>query len=118
MTDQTLLRSNVSDEPEKAVYANRVALGKLAELTRTNPDATSVMLTLMAKMEASGVVRVTQATVAKLCNYTLQQVEKALVDLADAGWINSVDASTEPGGPLVCVVNPDLARMERPDEQM
>jgi len=76
------------------------------------------MLTLMSIMGGDGVVQTTQAKVAKHCNSTLQQVEEAIADLADAGWIISVEASTEPGGPLVCFVNTDLARTEKPDELM
>lgn len=114
MTNQDVSKPNVSDD--EAVYANQAMFGKLGELTRTNPHAASVMLTLMARMGTNGAVQVTQATVAKLCNYTLQQVEKAITDLAEANWILSVDASPEPGGLLTCILNPSFARSENPDE--
>lgn len=100
------------------VYANPLALMELSRFNRTNPHAVSVMLTLMSIMGGNGAVKTTQATVAKHCKSTLQQVEKAIVDLTDAGWIVSVDASTEAGDPLVCFVNADLVRAEKPDEQM
>jgi hypothetical protein len=118
MNEQNGSTPYAADGEDEGVYANPLFLEKLSGMNRTNPHATSVMLILMSKMAGDGAVRVTQATIAKECHSTLQQVEKAIVDLADAGWIYSVDASTEPGGPLVCVVNPDLARVEKPDEQM
>jgi len=107
--------SYASGDEAEVVYANPLALMELSLLTRTNPHAVSVMLTLMSNMGTNGDVQTTQATVAKHCNSTLQQVEKAIADLIDAGWIHSVDASTEPGGPLVCFVNPDMARAEKPE---
>jgi|LNAP01.1.fsa_nt_gb hypothetical protein len=108
----------VPDGEGEALFANPSAFMELGRLNRTNPHAVSVMLTLMSIMGGNGVVQTTQAKVAKHCNCTLQQVEKAVADLADGGWIYSVDASTEPGGPLACFVSPDLARAEKPDEQL
>lgn len=98
------------------VYLNPAMLGRLATLTMASPHATTVMFFLMARMAGDGTVRVTQATLAKQCDSTLQQVEKAIVDLADAGWISSVNASAEPGGALVCVINPELAMAEQAGE--
>lgn len=118
MNEQNGSTPYAADGEYDAVYANPLFLGKLSGMNRTNPYATSVMLILMSKMAGNGSVRVTQATIAKECNSTLQQVEKAIADLSDAGWIYSVDASTEPGGPLVCFVNPDLVSAEKPVEQM
>lgn len=118
MNEQNASTPYAADGEDEDVFATPLFLGKLSGMNRTNPYATSVMLILMSKMAGNGSVRVTQATIAKGCNSTLQQVEKAIVDLADAGWIYSVDASTEPGGPLVCFVNPDLVRAEKPEEQV
>ena len=105
-----------ADSEGEDVYANPSALMELGRLNGTNPHATSVMLTLMSIMGGDGAVRTTQATVAKHCNYTLQQVEKAIADLAEARWILSVDASPEPGGSIVCTVNSNVARPEKPEE--
>lgn len=118
MSEQNVSTPYAADGEDEIVYANPLFLGKLSGMNRTNPHATSVMLILMSKMAGNGSVRVTQATIAKECNSTLQQVEKAIADLAEAGWIYSVDASTEPGGPLVCFVNPDLVIAEKPNEQI
>lgn len=118
MNEQNVSTPYAADGEDEALYANQLFLGKLSGMNRTHPHATSVMLILMSNMAGNGSVRVTQATIAKGCNSTLQQVEKAIADLADAGWIYSVDASTEPGGPLVCFVNPDLVRAEKPEEQV
>lgn len=118
MNEQNVSTLFAADGEDEAVYANQLFLGKLSGMSRTNPHATSVMLILMSKMAGNGSVRITQATLAKECNSTLQQVDKAIADLADAGLIYSVDASIEPGGPLVCFVSPDLARAEKPDGQL
>jgi len=118
MNEQKGTTPYTADGEGEALYANPLAFIELSRFNRTNPHAVSVMLTLMSIMGNNGVVQTTQATVAKHCNFTLQQVEKAVADLVDAGWIYSVDASTEPGGPLVCFVSPDLARAEKPDEQV
>jgi hypothetical protein len=105
-----------ADREGEDVYANSSAFMELGRLNGTNPHATSVMLTLMSIMGDSGVVRTTQATVAKHCNCTLQQVENAVADLAEGKWILSVDASPEPGGSLVCTVNSSVARSGKPEE--
>jgi hypothetical protein len=118
MNEQKGKSPYVADCEGEALYANPSAFMELSRLNRTNPHAVSVMLTLMSIIGSSGVVQTTQAKVARHCNSTLQQVEKAIADLANAGWITSVDASTEPGGSLVCFVNPGLAKAEKPDEQM
>jgi hypothetical protein len=118
MNEQKGTSPYVANGEGEALYANPSAFMELSRLNRTNPHTVSVMLTLISIMAGNGVVQTTQAKVAKHCNSTLQQVEKAIADLADAGWIISVDASTEPGGPLVCFVSPDLARAEKPDEHM
>ena len=100
------------------VYINQVTLGKLAPLMRKNAQVASVMLTMLSEIGSNGVVQVQLQSVAKLCHSTLQQVEKAVADLADAGLISSVDISTELVGSLACVINPDLARMSDPDQQV
>lgn len=116
MNEQKGKSPYVADGEGEALYANPSAFMELSRLNRTNPHAVSVMLSLMSIMGGNGVVQTTQAKLAKHCNSTLQQVEKAIADLADADWIISVDASTEPGGSLVCFVNTDLARTEKPED--
>ncbi|WP_460127831.1 hypothetical protein [Pseudomonas sp. H1_D05] len=118
MNELNVTTPDAADGEGKALYASPSAFMGLSRLNGTCPHATSVMLTLMSIMGGNGVVRTTQAMVAKHCNYTLQQVEKAIADLAEAKWILSVDASPEPGGSLVCTVNSNVARSENPDEQM
>jgi hypothetical protein len=116
MNEQKGATPYAADCESEALYANPSAFMGLSGLNRTNPHATSVMLTLMSIMSGNGLVRTTQATVAKHCNYTLQQLEKAVADLAEGKWILSVDASPEPGGSLVCTVNPKVARSHKPEE--
>ena len=116
MNEQKGTTAFAADDEGEDVYATPSALMELSRLNQTNPNAASVMLTLLSIMGSNGVVQTTQAKVAKHCNSTLQQVEKAIADLAEEGWILSVDASSEPGGSLVCTVNPKLARSEKPEE--
>ncbi|MEJ5057943.1 MULTISPECIES: hypothetical protein [unclassified Pseudomonas] len=116
MNEQNGATPYAADGEGEALYANPSALLELSQLNRTNPHAASVMLTLMSIIGGNGAVRTTQAIVAKHCNYTLQQVEKAVAELAEGKWILSVDASPEPGGSLVCTVNSNVARSEKPEE--
>lgn len=107
---------STTDDDQNKLYINQALFGELNKLTRTNPHAVSVMLTLLANIGARGGVRVPKAALAHKYEITLQEVEKAIGDLESAGLICFVDASTELGGPLACVVNPNLARAEKPDE--
>ncbi|MGY2187124.1 hypothetical protein [Pseudomonas sp. SDO5591_S426] len=116
MNEQNGATPYAADGEGEALYASPSAFMGLSRLNGTHPHATSVMLTLMSIMGGNGVVRTTQARVAKHCNYTLQQVEKAIAELAEAKWILSVDASPEPGGSLVCTVNSNVARSEKPED--
>lgn len=99
-----------------SLYYTQALFGELSKLNRTNPHTASVMLILVARISDNGAVQVTQAAVAHQCEITLQEVEKAIADLESAGLISSVEASSEPGGSLACVVNPKLARAEKTDE--
>ncbi|MNJ23014.1 hypothetical protein D3C77_173920 [compost metagenome] len=107
---------STTDDDQNKLYINQALFGELHKLTRTNPHAVSVMLTLVANIGARGGVRVPKAALAHQYEITLQEVAKAIGDLESAGLIGFVDASTEPGGPLACVVNPSFARAEKPEE--
>lgn len=63
---------------------------RMAALTRDNPAAASVMLTILAKAGDDYVLMVSHATLAKLCKLTVPTVEKAVADLIEEGWIKQL----------------------------
>lgn len=102
--------------PDDNIYVNSSVFGKMAGMIRTSPHAAQVMLTLMTMMDQRGAINTTQGAVAHRCKILLQGVEQAISDLASANLILAVEASPEPGGSLVCLVNPDLVRGEMPGD--
>jgi hypothetical protein len=116
MTKRIVALPAGTDEIGDSLFYNPSLFGELSKLIRTNPHTASVMLTLVAGIGDNGAVQVTQAAVAYQCEITLQEVESAIADLESAGLIDSVKASSEPGGSLACVVNPNFVRAEKPDE--
>lgn len=109
---------NVTDNQSTgdAVYVNASVFGTMAGMIRTSPYAAQVMLTLMTMMDKKGAINTTQGAVAYRCKILLQGVEQAISDLTSANLILAVEASPEPGGSLVCLVNPDLVRGEMPGD--
>jgi hypothetical protein len=109
---------NVTDNQSTGdvVYVNSSVFGKMAGMIRTSPHSAQVMLTLMTMMDQRGAINTTQGAVAHRCKILLQGVEQAINDLACADLILAVEASPEPGGSLVCLVNPDLVRGEMPGD--
>ncbi|EJM25758.1 hypothetical protein [Pseudomonas sp. GM25] len=106
-----------ADEIGDSLFFNPSLFGELDKLNRINPHTVSVMLILVAEIGDAGAVTVSQTAVAHRCEIGLQDVEKAIADLEAAGLISSVKISKEPGGTIACVVNPDLAQAEKPDER-
>lgn len=102
--------------PDDNIYVNSSVFGKMAGMIPTSPHAAQVMLTLMTMMDQRGAINTTQGAVAHRCKILLQGVEQAISDLASANLILAVEASPEPGGSLVCLVNPDLVRGEMPGD--
>jgi hypothetical protein len=102
--------------PDDNICVNSSVFGKMAGMIRTSPHAAQVMLTLMTMMDQRGAINTTQGAVAHRCRILLQGVEQAISDLASANLILAVEASPEPGGSLVCLVNPDLVRGEMPGD--
>jgi len=110
MTKRIVALPADTDEIGESLFYNPSLFGELSKLNRTNPHVVSVMLNLVAGIDDDGAVQITQAAIARQCEITLQEVVKAIADLEAAGLISSVQTSSEPGGTLACVVNPNLAR--------
>ncbi|WP_130927073.1 helix-turn-helix domain-containing protein [Pseudomonas sp. Sample_14] len=116
MTKRIVALPADTDEIGESYFYNPSLFEELSKLNRTNPQAVSVMLNLVAGIDDDGAVQITQAAIARQCEITLQEVVKAIADLEAAGLIRSVQTGSEPGGSLACLVNPNLARAEKPDE--
>lgn len=116
MTKRIVALPADTDEIGESLFYSPSLFGELSKLNQTNPHSAPVMLILVAGIDDDGAVQVTQAAVARQCGITLQEVESAIADLETAGLIRSVQTSSEPGGALACVVNSNLARVEKPDE--
>lgn len=114
MTKRIVALPADTDEIGESLFYNPSLFGELSKLNRTNPHTAPVMLILVAAIDDDSAVQVTLAAVARQCGITLQEVVKAIADLEAAGLISSVQTSSEPGGTLACVVNPNLARAEKP----
>ena len=116
MTKPIVALPAATDEIGASLFYNPSLFGELSKLIRTNPHAASVMLILVAAIDDDGAVQAAQASVAGQCGITLQEVVNAIADLEAAGLINSVQTSSEHGGIMSCVVNPNLARAEKNDD--
>jgi len=118
MTKRIVALPAGTDEIGESLFYNPALFEELGKLNPTNPHSVSVMLNLVAGIDDGGAVQTTKAAVAQQCGITLQEVEKAIADLETVGLISSVETSNESGGSLTCVVSPNLARAEKPDNQM
>lgn len=116
MAEQCVSTNSTTDNEQSNLYFPQALFRTLGDLNRINCKAVSVMLSLISGVGGNGAVQTTQAAVAQQCKISLKAVAKAIADLEDAGLIGSVHASSQPGGVLACVVNVDLARLEKPDE--
>jgi len=116
MAEQRFSTNGTTENEQSNLYINQEFFGTLGDLNRINPNAVSVMLSLISGVGGNGAVQTTHEAVAQQCSISLNQVAKAITDLEGAGLIGSVATSSEPGGVLACVVGVDLVRTEKPDE--
>ncbi|MNN19561.1 hypothetical protein D3C81_1328060 [compost metagenome] len=109
----TELASN-SSASQGAVYFKPEAMTHVLRLVLSDRSAGAIMLSLWSNVGEGGTVRVTQAAIAHECDVTLRRLSKELTYLVDGGWIELVDVSIEPGGPLVCVINSGVLQVINP----
>jgi hypothetical protein len=102
----TSLDENLLKAPECEQYDDfdPESLLKLAVLTRDNPDAASVFLTLLAKAGDDYALIVSYATLAKVCSLTVPDVESAIATLEDQDWIGRVAISSSPAASVAYVI--------------
>ena len=101
---------------QRSVYFKPEAMKHVLRLVLSDRSAGAIMLALWSYVEEGGIVRVTQAAIAHECDITLRRLSKELTYLVDGGWIELVDVSIEPGGPLVCTINPVILQVMKPEE--
>lgn len=117
MTERHIPKDSIAVDDQK-LYVSRNFIGALSCSIQSNPKVVSVVLNLVSCIDDNGTVQATQAMVAQECNITLNEVTETIAHLYDIGVISSVMLSLESGGPLSCVVSPDLAGAEKPDDHV
>jgi len=103
--------ASTSQASQGAVYFKPEAMTHMLRLVLSDRSAGAVMLALWSKVGEGGTVRVTQAAIAHECDITLRRLSKELTYLVDGSWIELVDVSIEPGGSLICTLNPSVLQM-------
>lgn len=113
MTDKDATCNDTSDESEEFAQLDQDELMRLADLTRDNPMAASVMLVLLANVGDEGALVVSQATLAKLCKCSVPTVERAIADLVEEEWIVTVIIGSGPATSLAYFIRSRVVWDER-----
>lgn len=101
-----------------SVYFTPDAMRCALKLVLSHRSCGAILLALWSNVGEGGMVRVSQAVIAHECDVTLRKLSKELTHLVDGGWIELVNVSIEPGGPLECVISPLVLQMMKPDERV
>lgn len=101
-----------------SVFFTPEAMGCVLELVLSHRSCGAILLALCSNVGEGGVVRVSQAAIAHQCDVTLRKLSKELTHLVDGGWIELVNVSIEPGGPLECVISPLVLQVMKPEERV
>ncbi|MEX3772256.1 hypothetical protein [Pseudomonas sp. MYb118] len=104
MTDKDENLHHAREEAEEVDQLDPESLLKLAVLTRENPTAASVFLTLLAKVGDEYALVVSLATLAKLCSLTIPDVEHAIEVLEDQDWIGRIIIGASPESSVAYVI--------------
>ena len=104
MTDKDSDLHHVPEEVEEVAQLDPESLLRLAVLTRENPTAASVFLTLLAKVGDDYALVVSIPTLAKVCTLTVPDVERAIADLEDRDWIGRVIISSNPASSVAYII--------------
>lgn len=101
-----------------SVFFTPEAMRCALELVLTHRSCAAILLALWSNVGEGGVVRVSQAAIAHQCDVTLRKFSKELTHLVDGGWIELVNVSIEPGGPLECIISPLVLQVMKPEERV
>ncbi|MND51012.1 hypothetical protein D3C76_337430 [compost metagenome] len=107
-----------SPTSQGSVFFKPGAMRAVLRLVLSDRSAGAIMLALWSNVGEGGTVRVTQAAIAHECDITLRRLSKELNHLVDGGWIELVDVSIEPGGPLVCTISPVVLQVMKPEQRV
>lgn len=102
-------RAHVPEVRGTWVQAERKGLELLAELNRENPRAAGLMLTLIANMDNTGGVVVSQDVLATFCGCSPSTVKRALRVLVKGNWIETASIGSGRGASLAYFVNSRVA---------
>lgn len=91
------------------VQTERRAHEAWAALIGRKPRAAALLHLLVANMNARGALVASHATLAKLSGTSVSTVKRALKDLVDEQWIQTMRIGSERGGALAYVVNRRVA---------
>jgi hypothetical protein len=105
MTDTNATGQDASEEGGGCDGFDTDSLLKMAALTRENPNAASLLLTILAEVGDESVLVVSEATLAKLCNSSVLTIEQAIVDLVEEDWISRMVIGAGEPTPMAYVVN-------------
>lgn len=95
------------------VQTERRAHEAWAELIRRRPRAASLLHLLVANMNARGALVASQTTLAELSGTSVSTVKRAVRDLVEENWIQTMRVGSERGGALAYVVNRRVAWADR-----
>lgn len=82
MTEQYVLTNSTTENKQSCLYLNLDLFGPLGDLNRINRNAVSVMRSLISCVGGNVAVQTMQAAMAQQCRINLQEVAKAIADLA------------------------------------
>ncbi|WP_122558520.1 helix-turn-helix domain-containing protein [Pseudomonas viridiflava] len=100
---------NVPETRGTWVQTERAAHELWANLGRDNPRASTLLHKLIANMDERGALVASQSTLATLCGCSLATIKRAVADLAEGNWIQTVNIGTGRGSTLAYVVNSRVA---------
>lgn len=102
-------RAHVPEVRGTWVQTERKGLELLAELNRENPRAAGLMLTLIANMDNTGGVVVSQDVLATFCGCSPSTVKRALRVLVKGNWIETASIGMGRGATLAYFINSRVA---------
>lgn len=91
------------------VQTERKTHEKWAELIVRKPRAAALLHLLVGNMDRQNALVASQATLASLTGSSVSTVKRAVKDLVDGNWIQTVRVGSERGGALAYVVNRRVA---------
>jgi len=91
------------------VQTERKAHEKWAQLSIKKPRAAALLHVLVANMDRKNALVASHATLAALSESSISTVKRAIKDLVDGQWIQTVRIGSERGGSLAYIVNRRVA---------